>query len=650
MNREDHNAGQEPANLEGSFGEHIDEASLILYLDHELRPEDSARIRSHLERCAACHRLQAELEQASAAYSSLQRDFDETLPAPSGNWTAFERRLAEELAEESAQRESRWNVYRNAWRKWRASASILPWGLATAAAGLLAGYLWFHSRAVPTVSLSDVVSRVEQQRIAARSTLRPVVYRKLRISVSTTPNLPVEVELWKRAGDGRVKELEAGQPVAGAEEETAKRLVNRAASASIRNAASDSDSGLLVELNELYSANHLDWSEPISATDFERWAGAGSPKDEQVVRETLPGNGAAYRLIARAKNPLSSPPRDFLSEIQLLVRSSDWHAIEERLTVQAPSGVRTYEVAELEYRELPLSEVPPTIFGSTVARPAMAGDLPRAAPGTEPLSGTALALEVLNRLDTLDALVKDQVEVSRVGTKGLKLEGTVGSDLRKAEILAALEPLDPALQFDLVSPSEARDRASESANSAARIQSFQVPVEGNSTNNFVRNRLADHRGISGSALDSAAERFQMEAVVLSADAQLQAQAVKHILALVPAAPADAEAAEKWRRLVNRHAEAVQQQVQALEQQLAPVFRTAPAPRASDGFKSHEVMSLKGEADRLLDLLATSDRILWQAFSPNSTDSDQRQLTDPKFWLMLEEEDFLAAHLKLEARP
>jgi hypothetical protein len=640
---------QEPENIEGRFDEHIDETNLILYLDRELRPEDSSRVRSHLECCAECRQLEAELEQASVAFSSLQRDFDETLPAPPRNWAAFEQRLAGVLAEQPAQRESRWNVLRNAWRKWDSGAPILPWGLATAAAGLLVGYLLFHSPAYPTVSFSDIVNRVEQQRITAPSTLRPVIYRKLRISVSTAPNLPVTVELWKRTSDGRVKELEASQPAMGQGRQPTKQSPSSAGSAAIQNA---SDSGLLAQLNELYAANHLDCTEPISAAEFKRWTGSGDPKDERIVRESLPSGGEAYRLIARAKNPLNSPPRDFLSEMQLVVRSSDWHAIAERLTVQAPSGVRSYEVAELEYRELPLSGVPPSIFGATSPGTALAGDLPRAALGIQPLSGAALTLEVLNRLDAVDALVKDQVEVSRVGTEGLKLEGTIGSDKRKTEILAALGSLasNPAVELDLVSPSEARDLATRSASRPSHVQSIQVPLENNVSNAYLRNWLADHHGISGSQLDSEAERFQMEAVVLSTDAQLQAQALKHILAVVPAAPAEAEAAETWRRLVNNHAEAVQQQVQALEQHLAPVFRTAPAPRASDDWKPYNSEDLKEEADRLVDLVTASDHLLWQAFSRNSTDSDQHQLTEPKFWLMLEEEHFLAAHFKREAHP
>ncbi|HZP07152.1 MAG TPA: zf-HC2 domain-containing protein [Terracidiphilus sp.] len=657
MTQEDHNGRQEHENFEGRLGEHIGETTLVLYLDHELPAEDSARVRSHLQCCAECRQLEAELSQASVAFSSLQHDFDETLPAPPQSWAAFEHRLAGVLAdEEHVLRESRWKRFWNARPRENPGTPILAWSLAIAAAGLLVGYLQLHQPANPTLSFNEIMNRIEQESTISPSPFAPVVYRKLRISVSSAPNLPITVELWRRTSDGRikesVKESEASQAVAASARRPTKQPVGHEVSPTNRSVTSASDSGLLAQLNELYAANHLDWTEPISSIEFKRWADSDGPKEEQVVRENLPDGGEAYRLIARAKNPLISSQRDLLSEMQLVVRSSDWHTIAERLTVQAPSGVRTYEVAELEYREMLPSEVPASIFEPRSLGTALAGDLPRAPLGIQPLSGVALTVEVLSRLDALDALVKDQVEITHAGAEGLKLEGTVGSDQRKTEILAALGTLasNPALELDLVSPSEARDRASRSTGHPSQIQSIQVPLEGSGSNAYLRNWLAEHRGVSRSQLDSEAERFQMEAVVLSTDAQLQAQALKHILTVVPTAPVDDETAEKWRRLVNHHAEAAQQQVQDLERHLAPVFRSASSPHTPSDSKPQNLEDLTAEAERLVDLVTASDRVLWQAFSGDGTDSDQRQLTDPKFWLMLEEEDSLATHLKREAHP
>jgi len=99
-----------------------------------------------------------------------------------------------------------------------------------------------------------------------------------------------------------------------------------------------------------------------------------------------------------------------------------------------------------------------------------------------------------------------------------------------------------------------------------------------------------------------------------------------------------------RRLVVRHAQASQQEIHLLEEQLAPVYSPAAAvsgaPEPGKG----------PDADRLLNLTTDSDRIVWQGFSSNASSADRRGLTDSRFWMMLKEEDQLAAHLAEKVNP
>jgi anti-sigma factor RsiW len=651
MTNDDHN-GEQARNPDRRPEGHLDEGDLILYLDRELATEDAARVRSHLEACDACRNVQTELAQASAVLSSLQREIDDALPAPPRNWAGFDERLAGELAEQPAIRTSWLGSIKDAWRKLRPATSVLPWGLASAAAGLLLAYLWFHANSHPVQSMAEIVNHA-QQSADGRPMADRVVYRKLRISASAGQGLPTTVELWKRRTDGRVAEFEAS-PMSGAEKHPVARTTNRAASGGHQNSIPVSEPHLLSQVHQLYADNHLDWSEPISAGEFKGWIDSGGPKDEQVIHETLPDGSAGYRLTARSRSPVITPSHDVLSELQLLVRATDWHAIAEQFTVQSSSGVRTYEVAELEYRELPLSDVPGFVFEAKSAAMALAGDLLLPTLGSQTLSGTALSIEVLRRLDAQDALIKDQVQIARVGQEGLKVEGTLASDQRKSQILAALGPLasNPALKIDLLSPSEARERAFalHSASRPTQIQAVQVQQDGHASNLYLRNWLAEHRGLAGSQLNSEAENYQMRALILSSDAQLQAQVLSRILAVAPAAPADVADSETWRSLVNRHAAAAREQIQSLEQYLTPVFKTGSSPLDPDKARLDSVQNLKGQADGLVDLITASDHLLWQAFSEKAADSPQNQLTDPKFWLMLEEEDALAAHMMQKGRP
>lgn len=648
MSKNDQHSGPPPERYDGGFEAHVDEADLILYLDHELGSDDSARISSHLAFCADCRQLHEELAQTSEAFALVQSQFDDALPVPPGNWTGFEQRLAAAIDERAPVPEPRLNLLGISRRKSDFRRALLPWGLATAATLLLVSYLWLHSPTnAPTLTVHEIVDQVVQKQVSSTSIHNAVIYRKLRVSISTAPDSPVVVQQWKRVSDGRVREVEGDLGEPRPHRASARQPHGRP---SVQPDSPESGTGLLDQLHKIYSATHLDWSEPISVANFKAWADSEAPVDEQVIPENLPLGGHAYRLIARAKNPLSSPKRDWMSELQVVVRSSDWHAVEESLTVQGSSGVRTYEVAELEYRELPTSEAPASLFESPAARTALASDVPKPALGMQPASGPALTLEVLRRLDAVDALVKDQIEVSRVGTEGLTVQGTASSDSRKAEILAALGPLasNPALKLDVASPSEVRDKAAREVRAPSPLQSIQVPLEKQIPNPRLRDWLAGHRGVSGSQLEIEAQRFAMDAIALSTDAQLQAQALARVLAVMPTPPLDQEAAESWRGIVTRHAGNVQKKVQALQQQLLPVFGASARPL--QGSKSHDHQDFLEETHRLLELATATDQALWQAFSAPSSDSTQGQLTDPKFWLMLEEEDSLAAHLMQEARP
>src|SRR5581483_8944985 len=161
MTNDEHN-GRQSENFDRRPEEHLDEADLILYLDKELGREESARIHSHLEWCVPCRGVRDALDTAYTEFATVQRELDEALPPPPRNWASFDARLAGVLEEGSPVAAARSNRIGDAWRKWRRSVPILPWGFATAAAGLLVGYLWFHSAPHAALSFAAIADRVEQ--------------------------------------------------------------------------------------------------------------------------------------------------------------------------------------------------------------------------------------------------------------------------------------------------------------------------------------------------------------------------------------------------------------------------------------------------------------------------------------------------------
>jgi len=395
---------------------------------------------------------------------------------------------------------------------------------------------------------------------------------------------------------------------------------------------------------------------------FKAWVESPGRKDESMNKERLAGGEEGYRLsatLADAGVPAGSAPfvrAPFLRTMDLLVRANDWHAVAARLTVASPAGTHTYEIAELEYRVIPLSQLPGNVFGALEGGSGQISDSGQVAmPGTGQLSFAELAVEVLDRLDRVDALVQDQIIVTRAGAEGLQIGGIVRSESRKAEILGALGSLatNPAVKLNLLSAGEARSVGATPLTHPIQLQSVEVLLNEAGSIPEVRSYLAVHRHVAERDLDQAADHFVSDAVEHSTEAQLHAQALKQIVEILPlssAGPVSPETREKWRTLIGRHAQASRREIHQLEQQLSPVFAHAGSAGGTSAAGTGSEEDLRPEASRLLNMTTDSDRILWQAFSSNASAADRRGLTEAEFWLMLKEEDLLAAHIVEKAHP
>jgi hypothetical protein len=264
-------------------------------------------------------------------------------------------------------------------------------------------------------------------------------------------------------------------------------------------------------------------------------------------------------------------------------------------------------------------------------------------------------VDVLDRLDRVDALVQDQIVVTRAGAEGVQIGGIVRSESRKAAIVAALGSLasNPAVRLNLLSAGDPRAFGTTPLTHPVQMQSVEVLLNESGSIPEVRTYLAASRHVPERDLDQAAEHFVADAVEHSAEAQLHAQALKHIVDIAPwpnpgfVAPGTHE---KWEAMVTRHAQASRREIHQLEQQLSPIFAhgSAVGGTSASGFGGTD--DLRPEANRLLNMTTDSDRIVWQAFSSNASIADRRGLTDVQFWRMLKEEDFLAVRLAEKAHP
>jgi anti-sigma factor RsiW len=613
-------------------GTHFDEAQLMMYVDGELSAAEMEPLKAHLLACADCRQSYTDIEEANRAYREFQGQWSATLAAPPHQWAGFEQKLNQTLAEGevlplpiAARRP--WGVLREflgATILSRTLPRALPWALSGVAAALALVFLFLHSPNQQTLTVAQVLTHVEQANASRDAAVAQVVYQKIRITDSAAPQAPVTVELWSDRQHGRFREA----------------AVN---SATVHGTSSGAGStpALLSDLNLALEANHLQSSELVSVSAFKRWEQSPGRKDESLSEEPLSEGGEAYRLSAKAVDADSAPATPLIRTMEVLVRASDWHVVAERMSVANQSGVHSYEIAELEYRLIPLEHL--ALFGGQPDAPVSDANEATAIGS----SIGDLTVDALYRLDRVDALAQDQIIVTGKGGE-VQIGGTVRSESRKAEILAALGSLasNPAVKLNLLSAADARAVGAAPLTHPLQVQSVAVRLNEAGALPELRAYLAGHQHVPERDLDQAEDRFVTDAIGHSAEAQLHAQALKQIVDAAPQTDADAVSAttrEKLHALVVRHAQASRQEIHLLEEQLSPVF--LPAATSSSLPESGR----DPEADQLLNLTTDSDRILWQVFSSNASSADRRGLTDARFWMMLKEEDHLAAHLA-ENRP
>jgi anti-sigma factor RsiW len=622
---------------------HFDEVHMLMHIDGELPHSEADRLMAHLLVCPDCQREYRDLQEANLAYSHFYAQFEESLPTPAHNWSGFEQRLHETMTAPVPKCRPWWSKFVDFAGQIN-GRSLVPWTLSGAAAVLVLVFFLLHPTLRPLPTVNDVLSRSEHESASMDASISPVVYQKVSITDSEAPQAPVTVQIWNDQKHGRFRE----------EAENWSQTEQKSAGKD-RQAEPPR---LLRDVNEAYAANHLRWTEPVSAEVFRAWVQSPGRKVQSINKEQLPGGAETYRLSAKVADTGSTPAPNtaFIRTMELLVRASDWHAVSERLTIANQTGIHTYEIAELEYQVIPLRQLPGSVFGIQEGSAAPVSDSGSASvPGEGQVPFADLAVDVLDRLDRVDALVQDQITVTRAGTEGLQISGIVRSESRKIAILAALGPLvaNSAVKLNLLSAENARALGTTPLTHPTQMQSVEVLLNESGSIPEVRTYLAASRHVPERELDQAAEHYIAEAVTHSTEAQLHAQALKHIADIAPWSDSEivtSKTNEKWHALVARHAQASQREIHQLEQQLSPIF--------AHGFSAGGIFAsgisgtgdLRPTANRLLNLTTDSDRIVWQALSSNASPADRRGLTNIQFWRMLKEEDSLASQLAEKAHP
>ena len=619
---------------------HIELELLLLFAENELPQEEIVQIDQHLHGCEQCR---TELERAQETLNLHSDYFHQTAieNPPPNEWRAFEGKLkayAASFEQRSSERpestiaflqehepkSSRWKDFVS----WMFSAPRLSVSLAGAAAAVALAVFLQHPRSgwlMPT----EIVNRAEAaQERAVQSIPNPVLYQKVKLQHASSE--PVTLESWNDIGASRIKQTSG----------TWWSLTDRSKTESDKSAPP-----LVRELKTVYTQNHLAWGTPISLSSFTQWRSSIStkPESETVAELNLPNGGKAYRIRSEAAG---AGPEHRIQAIEIVVRERDWHAVSENLVVAERRGSSTYEIAELDYKVLPLSGLSGNFWGENSD---VSSGVVSDSSSVHSTNMGELLIDALSRLDRVNALTQEQLTVKSQPNQGLLIQGVVTNENRKAQILDSLGPLanNTSVKIDIDTASSDSKARSGIQSKLLQVQSIDIPSGDSTSNPDLRRYLQVEKQLSGSALEQAMDHFTTIAVDHSIQAQLHSLALSQIAnAVLPSEQSSLglKVTQEWRSMMVRHAEQIERDATSLRDQLAPLFKDS-VDKGGSASLPVPGESLQSAASRLAEITSRNNNILWNAFSVNTTDTANRALADPSYKRALDAELQLASAIR-----
>jgi hypothetical protein len=528
---------------------HPSEDELLLYSDGEIDAKSSARIEAHLKSCWSCRVKREETDRLISAFMKSRRStLGTSLNPPSGALLRLQTTL-DRLDSELGVRPffSQAMVVLKQWfdvlrrtRRWPLLS--LRWAplLATSASLL---FILFKMSSAPPVSAREILERTQRaeaqriQKIAA-----PVVYRSLRLrSRSSAPRTPQNVswEIWNDVTHSRYRQrVEDGNGRRFIAEEMD---LERLGPSPLQSASVPS---VLVELQQILRANQMDARHPLSAAAYETWRRTLSRKTEEVTRNELPDGNAALTLTTTPAGPFTL---NAIVKAELIVRTEDWHPVEQRLQAQAKNEIREYELTETRFDVLALNVVPASIFADleplraplTVApmvEPVPSPEAP-AAPSAEAL--IASEVEVRYALHRAKACLGEALEVI-TDRFGVKVQGVVDTALRRDQLLEGLRVI-PLTTMEIQTVEEALSTHSVAFTVGSRDEGPQAAVDytvppSNSTfplreslqKYFAERAASGSQDLQARSFSTQIVEFSNEAVSASQLALAEAWALRHL--------------------------------------------------------------------------------------------------------------------------
>jgi hypothetical protein len=398
-------------------GSHLTDHALLLSLDGELSSREAADVDVHVQSCWSCRGRRQAIGQSIADLVDYQNAVTEPyLPPPIDQRAIFLARLDSLAAEighpswlsrrfNEAVRFLRLNQ-RNQFA-WVAGALVLCISIPA-----------FHLlRTPPVVSADELLNLTAASEIRSLKTAEePVVVQKLRISMG---------------------------------KKTLTRTVYRDVAHNRITSRTDGSNIGEAQVKAAYSQTSLDWDSQLDANSYRHWRAALPANNDKVVR-----------LASDALRLETTPSTGPVTEADLTVRIADYHAISESFHLQDRSEI---DIAELSYDVIPFASLPPGIFGvpAQIAMPrfSVAATLHSVLPTAAELAEAEVKADSV--LHGLGADLGEQINITTNAGREVLVEGVVGDEARKHELLSALQKV-PHTQLRLSTIDEAAQRAPSS--------------------------------------------------------------------------------------------------------------------------------------------------------------------------------------------
>jgi hypothetical protein len=401
---------------------HLTDEAILLALDGELSTKEAAEVDTHVQSCWSCRGRKQATEQSIADLVDYQNTTTAPyLPPPPDKRDVFLRRL-DMLAAEMGQ-PSRMDRLRNGAIRIFKLGQINQIAWATGVLALIALIpFYYFQRTPPVVSANELLNLTTASEVRSiKVEAEPVVVQKLRISMGKTS---LTRTVYRDVAHNRIT---SRTNTSGPGEAQAKAA---------------------------YSRSSLEWDSMLDANTYRRWRATHPASTDRVVRI---GKDQLTLETTSSVGPVT--------EADLTVRVADFHAISESFRLQDHSEI---EIAELSYDVIPFASLPTDIFGEPPQIPVVRIPTDPILRSTLP-NGSELAgaeVEADSVLHGLGADLGEQINLTTHGGREVSIEGVVGDDDRKQQVVAALQniphtrlhilTIDEAQQLSTPAPSDAQ--------------------------------------------------------------------------------------------------------------------------------------------------------------------------------------------------